>query len=74
VASNAPNHPEKRRKMLVLQAVLRHVWPVFSYLHKSVALIFPTIAHPRDFREITEDVLIAPSSERGHLTVFQSGK
>lgn len=25
VASNAANHPQKRRKMLVLQAVLRHV-------------------------------------------------
>jgi hypothetical protein len=49
LASNAPNHPQKRRKMLVFQASLQHVWPVFSYLHKSVPLGFVTIAHARDF-------------------------
>src|SRR5215471_3407697 len=45
VASNAPNHPRKRRKMLVLQSALQHIWPVFSYLHKSVPLGFVTIPH-----------------------------
>ena len=49
VASNAPNRPRKRRKMSGLQAVLRHVWPVFSYLNESVPLVLATIEHPQYF-------------------------
>ena len=49
VASNAPNRPQKRGKMSVLQAVLRHVWPVFSYLNESIPLVFATIEHPQYF-------------------------
>src|SRR5215471_4596061 len=32
MASNAPNHPQKRRKTLVLQVALQHVWSAFSSL------------------------------------------
>jgi hypothetical protein len=49
LASNAPHHSQKRRKILVLQAVLQHGWPVSSYLHKSGELGFLTIAHLLEF-------------------------
>jgi len=49
LASNAPNHSKKPRKMDALQAVVPQVWAVSSFGHRSVPFRFVTIAHPRDF-------------------------
>ena len=38
LASSVLNHLQKRRNMFVLQALLQHLWPVFSYFPKSVLL------------------------------------
>jgi hypothetical protein len=41
--------PSKTTQMSVLQAVVRHVWLVFSYLNESIPPVFATIEHPQFF-------------------------